>query len=102
MCITRHTSLSRLCGRYTFIRMCPSSLQPPREAQSSQKNDTVYYFWTVTDEITKRRRKTRYRMTEKVAFERHGADAQKVADIPGETYPDLGSTGDFLKGPRPK
>jgi len=41
-------------------------------------DDKIHYFWTVTDPITKRRRKARHRMTEKLAFERHGADAQKV------------------------
>jgi hypothetical protein len=40
----------------------------------------TFYFWTITDPITKRRRKTRHRMTEKLAFERHGDDAQKVGN----------------------
>jgi hypothetical protein len=34
-----------------------------------------------------------------VAFERHGVDAQKVLDIPGETYPYIGETGDWLNKP---
>ena len=38
------------------------------------------WYWTVTDEITKRRRQTRHRMTEQEAKERHGADAVKVED----------------------
>jgi hypothetical protein len=36
------------------------------------------WFWTVTDEVTRRRRQTRYRMTEQDALERHGDDAVKV------------------------
>ena len=36
------------------------------------------WFWTVTDEVTKRRRQTRYRMTEQDAARRHGDDAVKV------------------------
>lgn len=34
--------------------------------------------WTVTDELTKRRRQTRYLMTEEEARARYGADAEKV------------------------
>jgi hypothetical protein len=59
-------------------------------------DDKIHYFWTFTDPITKRRRKSRYRMTERVAFERHGADAQKVLDIPGTTHTHVGQTGDWL------
>ena len=36
------------------------------------------WLWTVTDEITKRRRQTRYRMTEADARARFGDDAVKV------------------------
>jgi len=36
------------------------------------------WLWIVTDEITKRRRQTRHRMTEQEAKQRHGADAVKV------------------------
>jgi hypothetical protein len=60
-------------------------------------DDKIHYFWVITDPLTKRRRKTRHRMTEKVAFERHGDDAQKV-EWSGLTYRDHGSTSDFLKG----
>jgi hypothetical protein len=37
-------------------------------------------FWlrTITDELTGKRRQTRYRMTEDEARRRHGADAVKV------------------------
>jgi hypothetical protein len=41
-------------------------------------DDKIHFFWVVTDPITKRRRQTRYRMTEKEAQARHGDDAQKV------------------------
>jgi hypothetical protein len=34
--------------------------------------------WIITDEVTKRRRMTTYRMTEEQARQRHGADAGKV------------------------
>jgi hypothetical protein len=37
-------------------------------------------FWTITDELTGKRRQTRYRMTEEQARERFGDDAQKVRD----------------------
>ena len=36
------------------------------------------WLWTITDEVTKRRRQTRHRMTEEIARERHGDDAVKV------------------------
>jgi hypothetical protein len=36
------------------------------------------WLWTITDEITGKRRQTRYRMTEEQARERFGDDAQKV------------------------
>jgi hypothetical protein len=36
------------------------------------------WLWTITDEITKKRRQTRYRMTEAEARERFGDDAVKV------------------------
>ena len=36
------------------------------------------WHWMVTDEVTKRRRKTTYRMTEEEARRLHGADAVKV------------------------
>jgi hypothetical protein len=55
-----------------------------------------HFFWTVTDPLTKRRRQTRYRMTEKDARERHGDDAHKV-EWSGITYRDYGRTSDFLK-----
>jgi hypothetical protein len=57
------------------------------------------WLWTITDPITKRRRQTRHRMTEKDALGRHGADAVKVQGsleirryIVGRTR-----TGDFLR-----
>jgi hypothetical protein len=55
------------------------------------------WFYIVTDEITKRRRQTRYRMTERDAAERHGADAAKVEgslEIRKQTNT---HTGDFLR-----
>jgi hypothetical protein len=36
------------------------------------------WLWTITDEITKKRRQTRYRMTEAEARDRFGDDAVKV------------------------
>jgi hypothetical protein len=36
------------------------------------------WLWTITDELTGKRRQTRYRMTEEQACERFGDDAQKV------------------------
>ena len=36
------------------------------------------WFWIVTDQVTKRRRQTRYRMTQSDALERFGADAVKI------------------------
>jgi hypothetical protein len=36
------------------------------------------WFWIVTDEITKRRRQTRHKMTEQEARQRHGVDALRV------------------------
>jgi hypothetical protein len=36
------------------------------------------WLWTVTDEVTGKRRQTRYRMTEEEARQRFGDDAVKV------------------------
>lgn len=38
------------------------------------------WFWIITDEITGRRRQTRYRMTEQDAMERHGDDVCSTAN----------------------
>jgi hypothetical protein len=55
------------------------------------------WFWIVTDEVTRRRRPTRYRMTQSDALERFGADAVRV-DASLEIRARHGShTGDFLR-----
>ena len=58
------------------------------------------WFWTVTDEVTKRRRQTRYRMTEQDALERNGTDAVRVEgslEIRRFTGPQ--HTSDFFRKP---
>ena len=55
------------------------------------------WFWTVTDEITKKRRQTRYRMTEEQARERFGDDAVKVEGSLEIREGAGQSTGDFLR-----
>ena len=55
------------------------------------------WFYTVTDEITKRRRQTRYRMTEQDALERFGADAVKVECSLEVRARNLSHTSDFLR-----
>jgi hypothetical protein len=57
------------------------------------------YLWTITDEVTKRRRQTRYRMSEQAARERHGDDAVKV-DGSGITYTPASSAAHVQSGPR--
>lgn len=42
------------------------------------EDELKLWFWTVTDPVTKKRRRTRHRMTEQNARERHGEDAEKV------------------------
>lgn len=58
--------------------------------------DPTYPFsmwrWIVTDEVTGRRRQTRYLMTEEEARTRHGADVEKV---PGTEKVITGRSGDF-------
>ena len=55
------------------------------------------WFWIITDEVTKRRRQTRYRMTQEDALARFGADAARVdASLEIRTRHG-GHTGDFLK-----
>ena len=56
------------------------------------------WFWIVTDEITKRRRQTRYRMTEQEAAQRFGADAVKVeGSLEVRRAGGFGHTSDFLR-----
>jgi hypothetical protein len=56
------------------------------------------WFWIVTDEVTKRRRQTRYRMTEQDALERHSDDAVKVDGSLELRRPGgFGHTSDFLR-----
>lgn len=55
------------------------------------------WFWIITDEVTKRRRQTRYRMTQADALERFGADAVKVEASLEIRAAHGGHTGDFLK-----
>ena len=56
------------------------------------------WFWVVTDEVTKRRRQTRYRMTQADALERFGADAARIDASLEIRVRRGGHTGDFLKG----
>ena len=44
----------------------------------SPRRTALLWLWTITDELTGKRRQTRYRMTEEQARERFGDDAQKV------------------------
>ena len=55
------------------------------------------WFWIVTDELTKRRRKSTYRMTEADAAERFGVDAEKIEDSLEIRRLGFGHTSDFLK-----
>ena len=55
------------------------------------------WFWIVTDEITKRRRQTRYKMTEEDAQQRFGADAVKVEGTLDARRVTGGPTSDFLR-----
>jgi hypothetical protein len=55
------------------------------------------WFWIITDEVTKRRRQTRYRMTQDDALERFGADAVKIESSLEIRARRGGHTGDFLK-----
>jgi hypothetical protein len=56
------------------------------------------WLWTITDEITGKRRQTRYRMTEEQARERFGDDAQKVEGSMEIRQPNQGTN--FLGPPR--
>ena len=55
------------------------------------------WFWIVTDEVTKRRRQTRYRMTQSDALERFGADAVKIDESLEVRAHRSTHTSDFLK-----
>lgn len=55
------------------------------------------WFWTITDELTKRRRQTTYRMTEAQALERFGTDAVKVEGSLEVRQHFRGHTSDFLR-----
>lgn len=55
------------------------------------------WFWIVTDEVTKRRRQTRYRMTQSDALERFGADVVKVERSLEVRVRNSGHTSDFLR-----
>jgi uncharacterized protein (DUF1330 family) len=55
------------------------------------------WFWIVTDEVTKRRRQTRYRMTQSDALERFGADAVKIDGSLEVRIRSSTHTSDFLR-----
>ena len=55
------------------------------------------WFWIVTDEVTKRRRQTRYRMTQSDALERFGADAVKIDGTLEVRVRTRAHTSDFLR-----
>ena len=55
------------------------------------------WFWVLTDEITKRRRQTRYRVTEQDAAERFGVDAVKVEGSIEIRRVTGAHTGDFFR-----
>jgi len=57
------------------------------------------WLWTITDEITKKRRQTRYRMTEAEARERFGDDAVKVEHSLEVREVGGGHTSDFQRSP---
>jgi hypothetical protein len=56
------------------------------------------WLWTVTDDITGKRRQTRYRMTEEEARKRFGDDAQKVEGSLEVRTPNQGTN--FLGPPK--
>jgi hypothetical protein len=56
------------------------------------------WFWTITDELTRKRRQTRYRMTDEQARDRFGDDAQKVENSLEVRTPDQGTN--FFGPPR--
>lgn len=58
------------------------------------------WFWIVTDEVTKRRRQTRYRMTQADARERFGADAVRIDGSLEVRFRKGGHTSDFLRRAR--
>lgn len=51
-----------------------------------------FWFWTITDPFTGRRRQLSYRMTERTARERFGKDAVKVEGAPKLNQPQAGTT----------
>ena len=55
------------------------------------------WFWIVTDGVTKRRRQTRYRMTQADALERFGADAVRIDGSLEVRVRKGGHTSDFLR-----
>lgn len=57
------------------------------------------WLWTITDEITKKRRQTRYRMTEEDARARSGDDAVKVEHSLEFRQVGGGNTSDFQRLP---
>lgn len=57
------------------------------------------WLWTIPDEITGKRRQTRYRMTEAEARERFGDQAQKVEGTLEVREPNQGTN--FLGPPKP-
>ena len=55
------------------------------------------WFWTITNEVTGRRMRTTWRMTEEDARERHGADAVEVEDSLEVRRCGRGHTSDFMR-----
>ena len=58
-----------------------------------------YWYWTITDEVTNKRRQTTYRMTEEIARERFGDDVVKVEHSLEVRQVGDQHTSDFLRPP---
>ena len=72
-------------------------LSPSRRYHGARPDELRLWIYTVTDEITKRRRQTRYRMTEQDALGRFGADAVKVEGSLEVRRATGGRTSDFMR-----
>jgi hypothetical protein len=76
-------------------------LKSPTDAKIMHTGEQHFYLWTVTDPMTKRRRRLGYRMTETAARERFGDDAVKVEGSL-EVRTSTGQTSDFLRSAPPQ
>ena len=72
-------------------------MSPARRYHEPMADEIRLWFWTITNQVTGRRRQTSWRLTEDDARERHGVDAVKVESSLELRQRHRGHTSDFMR-----